>query len=107
MNPQTLTPRQNRILALRAAITRLQDELIMLEHAEAPIPARGRRGQRQPCGTEKAYQQHAHYGDTANDKRRVTCDPCLKAHAEHEATQAAIRRHMARQDELDRAQEAS
>lgn len=41
------------------------------------------------CGTESAYQRHCHSGDTAADGRRVTCAPCLTAHAAHVANKRA------------------
>lgn len=46
------------------------------------------------CGDESAYQRHRYYGDTAEGARRVTCDPCLAAHAAHERRKKAARREL-------------
>lgn len=82
--------REERISRLKALRKRVDDELAVLL---APIPPpRARRMAEMECGSERAYQRHAHFGDTAADGRRVTCEPCLKAHREHERIAAARRR---------------
>lgn len=94
-----LTPRQLRLRTLRAARQSIDDEITVLMSAEVEIKGRKRRGIDAEHGTESRYQQHAHYGDTADDKRRVTCEPCRAAHAEHNAAAAAVRRAMQRLSE--------
>jgi hypothetical protein len=91
------TPRQIRLKALRDARKLIDAEIAELEAAGFIASARKRRGATQPCGTEERYQQHHHYKDTATDKRRVTCQPCLEAHAAHERAKAAVRRAQTRQ----------
>lgn len=83
----TKLERINRLKALRQ---RVDDELAVLT---APLPEkRARRMEPLQCGSERAYQRHAHFGDTAKDGRRVTCEPCLEAHREHERVASARRR---------------
>lgn len=91
-----VTPRQERIRKLREARQRIEDEILVLEDAEREANARLGRMQPLDCGSEQSYQRHAHLGDTATETHRVGCEPCRKAHADHERARAAVRRAMQR-----------
>ena len=84
-----LTPRQLRLRNLHAARQRIDDEILVLEDAEREANARAGRMQPLDCGSEQSYQRHAHLGDTATERYRVGCEPCRKAHADHERARAA------------------
>lgn len=86
------TPREIRLASLRAARRLIDDEIAELEAAGFVNKVRKRRGVEAPHATEQRYQQHHHFGDTATDQRRVTCQPCLEAHAAHERAKSAVRR---------------
>ena len=92
----TRTPRQHRLQILYTARQRIADEITVLEDAERENNARLGRMQPLSCGSEQSYQRHAHLGDTATDERRVSCEPCRAAHAEHERNRNAVRRAMRR-----------
>lgn len=93
------TPRQMRLRKLREVRQRIEDEITVLEDAERESSARLGRMQPLSCGSEQSYQRHAHLGDTATDDRRVGCEPCRDAHAEHERARNAVRRAMRRLSE--------
>ncbi len=93
-----MTPRERRIEDLRALRARVDLELTALQYVP---PVRRSRLVEPECGSESAYQRHRHLRDTANEKRTVTCEPCLVAHREHEKARAS-RARLADLDDLEK-----
>jgi hypothetical protein len=88
------SPREARLRDLYQLRKRVEDEIAALEAPQAVLNTKRSRNIIPECGTESAYQRHAHSGDTATDEHRVSCQPCRAAHAAHERL-AATRRRLA------------